>query len=101
MQRKVVQSHFIPGSSSRQGSGIRDLRTPKLASDDPFKKPGDVSSAVRTLDFDESNEVTKKTRSKVSLKEVTLAELETQFNPPDITPDMYADVHSPDYTLKK
>ena len=42
----------------------------------------------RSLDFDETTEP-KQLRSTGSLKEVTYAELEIQFNPPDITSDMY------------
>ncbi|TRY80544.1 hypothetical protein TCAL_04790 [Tigriopus californicus] len=38
------------------------------------------------------------TRSKANLKHVPIEELETQFVPPDITPDMY-DTHVDDYTL--
>ena len=42
----------------------------------------------RSLDFDETTEP-KQLRSTGSLKEVTYAELEMDFNPPDITSDMY------------
>ena len=41
------------------------------------------------------------TRSQISLKEVTLAVLETQFIPPDITSNMYVDLHSSSYNLKR
>ena len=46
------------------------------------------SICYRSLDFDETTEP-KQLRSTGSLKEVTYAELEIQFNPPDITSDMY------------
>ena len=49
-----------------------------------FKKPPDV---VRALNFEAEN--SKMLRSKVDLKEVPIEELETQFQPPDITDDMY------------
>ena len=49
-----------------------------------FKKPPDVA---RALNFEAEN--SRQTRSKVDLKEVPIEELETQFQPPDITDDMY------------
>ena len=42
----------------------------------------------RSLDFDETNEP-KKLRSKVSLKEISLTDLEQQFVPPNFDLDLY------------
>ena len=67
----------------------RSLQTPNLDSND-FKKPQEIaSSAVRALNFEV--EQSRTLRSKNDLKDVTIEELEMQYNPPDITDDLYDD----------
>lgn len=64
--------------------------------------PGRFSKISRSLDFSQVNpqrseEETRLTRSKASLKNVPIEELETRFIPPDITPDMYDHDPDPDF----
>ena len=65
---------------------------------DQFKRPfralcGDRLQASRTLDFDSEPEAgagrVYSTRSRVNIRHQAIEELEQQFVPPDITPDMY------------
>lgn len=69
---------------------------------EPPKKKKSNNPAARNLLFNDLDMAkpnrTWLTRSKANLKHVPIEELETQFVPPDITPDMY-DTHVDDYTL--
>ena len=74
------------------------LQTPKSSSniDNDFKKPQEVSTVVRALNFEAEPRTL---RSKNDLKEVTIEELEMLYNPPDITDDLYDDkLEHDDYT---
>ena len=58
-------------------SAVSHVRS--LNFDQPISQQGDAKLKKRKYD----------TRSKVSLKKVTIEELDTQLVPPDITPDLY------------
>ena len=93
-----------PTSTSSQSLLKQDV-SKKPEGDSTFKLP-EAKSVIRSLNFEETESSTsdpqpsRNTRSKVSLNSVTLEELETQFEPPDVTPDMYDELPvDDDYTL--
>ena len=86
--------------TTRSSAG-KQFATPVASTSSEFKRP-DAPSVVRTLDFGSSvlagdggsvlsaaEQEAKQLRSRVSLKEVSIEELEAQFQPPDLTPDLY------------
>ena len=69
---------------------------------DPYHDPILSEEDEMELDRPDTNssndQVAKQLRSRVNLKEVTIEELDLNFQPPDVTPDMYTgDVHNDDY----
>ncbi len=99
-----MSSSIMSTPPSMSGLASNSTKTPNsfakevFDSTDTFKKPQEaVSGVVRSLNFDESA-TRRATRSTANLKEVSIEELDTKFDPPDITEDMYDNVFD-DYTL--
>ena len=115
-------SHFTAGATT-EASGEDMLETPRMATTSVPSAPKAASSAARNLSFDcppppapppqglvggscdpnlgryHSKEAQQRqTRSRSNLKDVPIEQLENQFVPPDITPDMY-NMEVDDYAL--
>ena len=93
----ISDEESLASASDTGGTPLSSQQKSLTKNDNVFKKPQDAtsSSVVRSLDFDlvidddDDYGSLKMTRSKASLKDITIEELDTKFVPPDITPDLY------------